>query len=330
MERAPVLGRGLVRDDRHGASSVGERDLGVERAPGPSPRGRSREGPLQELPVRAAHVDGDGRLEHVRRPAQTNRASHRVAGKRRLDEDLRRLLLDRAPSDRRVDNDAFTTDCLDRLPIDAERDPLDRREPGQRRDDLSDATEHRRAATTIVERPVDVYGRHPVRERNVAQGRPARDRGREPVRALAGRRPFQQLGERRARDGGCRFDRPPHRADLPVPEEVDGDRRHHRACLRGGGRRRPGRGLCCRAAVAPCRKQRTEHRDGCGRADRQTGHRAHGAGEMFGNHSAASRASAASVRPTIGANLNPCPEHADPTTIRPWRSRTNSSSAVFV
>src|SRR6188472_694708 len=49
VERAPVLGRGLVRDDRHGAGSVGKRDLGVERAPGPGPRGRSRESPLQEL-----------------------------------------------------------------------------------------------------------------------------------------------------------------------------------------------------------------------------------------------------------------------------------------
>ena len=45
---------------------------------------------------------------------------------------------------------------------------------------------------------------------------------------------------------------------------------------------------------------------------------------------AASRASAASVRPKAGANLNPCPEQADATTIRPWRSRTNDSSAVLV
>ena len=41
-------------------------------------------------------------------------------------------------------------------------------------------------------------------------------------------------------------------------------------------------------------------------------------------------ASAASVRPKAGANLNPCPEQADATTIRPCRSRTNDSSAVFV
>ena len=98
--------------------------------------------------------------------------SHAVPGKRRLDEDLRRLLLDRAPPDRRVDDDAFTPDRLDRFPVDAERDPLDRREPGQRRDDLGDATEHRRAAATVVEAPVEVDGRHAVRERDVAQGVP--------------------------------------------------------------------------------------------------------------------------------------------------------------
>ena len=48
------------------------------------------------------------------------------------------------------------------------------------------------------------------------------------------------------------------------------------------------------------------------------------------DQAAASRASAASVRPKAGANLNPCPEHADATTIRPCRSRTNDSSAVLV
>ena len=45
---------------------------------------------------------------------------------------------------------------------------------------------------------------------------------------------------------------------------------------------------------------------------------------------AASRASAASVRPKAGANLNPWPEQADATTMRPCRSSTNDSSAVLV
>ena len=58
--------------------------------------------------------------------------------------------------------------------------------------------------------------------------------------------------------------------------------------------------------------------------------RGHPARRLFGNQSAASRASAASVRPTTGANLKPWPEHAEPTTTRPCRSRTNPSSAVFV
>jgi hypothetical protein len=44
----------------------------------------------------------------------------------------------------------------------------------------------------------------------------------------------------------------------------------------------------------------------------------------------ASTASAASRLPTAGANLNPWPEQAEPTTIRPWRSRTNRSSTVVV
>ena len=47
-------------------------------------------------------------------------------------------------------------------------------------------------------------------------------------------------------------------------------------------------------------------------------------------HPDASRASAASVRPTTGANLKPWPEQADPTTTWPWRSRTKLSSAVLV
>src|SRR5581483_10271135 len=41
-------------------------------------------------------------------------------------------------------------------------------------------------------------------------------------------------------------------------------------------------------------------------------------------------ASAASRRPTAGANLKPCPEQAEPTTTRPLRSSTNCSSAVVV
>ncbi len=43
-----------------------------------------------------------------------------------------------------------------------------------------------------------------------------------------------------------------------------------------------------------------------------------------------SSASAASLRPTAGANLKPWPEQAEPTTTRPRRSRTNDSSAVLV
>ena len=43
-----------------------------------------------------------------------------------------------------------------------------------------------------------------------------------------------------------------------------------------------------------------------------------------------STARAASRFPTAGANLKPCPEQAEPTTIRPWRSRMNRSSSVVV
>ncbi len=41
-------------------------------------------------------------------------------------------------------------------------------------------------------------------------------------------------------------------------------------------------------------------------------------------------ASAATRVPTAGANLNPCPEHAEQTMIGPCRSITNASSAMFV
>jgi hypothetical protein len=53
-------------------------------------------------------------------------------------------------------------------------------------------------------------------------------------------------------------------------------------------------------------------------------------GEHLDRYAAASTASAASTRPTSGANLNPCPEQAEPTTTRPRRSSTNSSSSRLV
>ena len=80
-------------------------------------------------------------------PAKSDRARDAVAGERRLDEDLRRLLLDRGATDRRIDR---------RRP--RRRSPRRGRrrsgsatrstvgKPGERRHDLRDATEHRRAA----------------------------------------------------------------------------------------------------------------------------------------------------------------------------------------
>ena len=94
-------------------------------------------------------------------------------------------------------------------------------------------------------------------------------------------------------------------------------------------------GPSSRAAARPPRPRRTRRRRASGapaapRARPSGSSREHRARHLFGNQDAASCASAASVRPTTGANLKPWPEQAAPTTMRPWRSSTKPSSAVLV
>ena len=112
------------------------------------------------------------------------------------------------------------------------------------------------------------------------------------------------------------------RLGITLARQVDGDR--PRRIVGTGRRARRGR-------VATPRARRARNDADHDADDRgYPSHRADGARQLFGIQSAAARASAASVRPTIGANLNPCPEQAEPTTTRPCRSSTKRSSAVFV
>ncbi len=218
-----------------------------------------------------------------------------------------------------------------RVAIEPEGDTVDRREPGERGDHLCDAAEHRRAPAAVVERPGRSNGRHRVGERDVEECRAGRDRAREPARALVRGRAVEECFERRPWDSGIVVESVPcvEPGRVALAEEVDGDRhRVRRRCLR---RRVGGRARRRRLAALHRRTRSTRgDRSRSIAAMQDTSHGRDPAWQLFGNQSAASRASAASVRPTTGANLKPWPEQAEPTTMRPCRSRTKPSSAVFV
>ena len=195
-------------------------------------------------------------------------------------------------------------------------------------------------ATTWATRPASTRSRRrrrtPRRGRRWRRRPPPRRRAavsprgsrHQAARALLGCRPLEQRLERCSRDARGGLDRAAHRGDLAVAEEVHGEGGRLGRGLDGrrAGRRR-------RALVVAVTGRGDEHDEGeqcCRDTDARASSCAHRAGQLFGNQDAASRARAASVRPTTGANLNPWPEQADPTTMRPCRSRTKPSSAVFV
>ena len=317
VERPAVLGGRLERDDRHGPFGVGKRELDVERAPRPGPGGRRRER-LEESPRRQRRAP---RCETVASntlavPRRPNRASTlRSPGKRRLDEDLRGLLLDRTASDRRIDDDAFPADRLGGLAVEPERDALDRREAGQRRDDLRDATEHRRAAATVVERTRQVdRSPTPSASERSTQCRFRRDRAREARRALlVVGRPVEQ--RRRATPAPRRVSISTVRrtgAIFPVAEVIHGD-----------GRSSPGSVVCGvvrwsahlsvgsrslrRRRIRPRRRtQRRRQRRG------QDEHvsiasRGHRARRLFGNHVGRIARERGERPPEGGGELEPVP-----------------------
>ena len=184
-------------------------------------------------------------------------------------------------------------------------DALDVRELGQRVHDLR-RRESGQRRILLAGRPSPC----PARPRRAQAPRLASTcRSRRPAPPRSGRRSRdRRVAE--ASSAGLRFDGASDGCDLALANEVDRDL------------------LLARPSVTS--------RHPCTRLRRARGVRsravscANRASELFGNQVAASRASAASVLPTAGANLNPWPEQAEPTTMRPWRSRTNSSSAVLV
>ena len=91
-----------------GPFAPGSLQVGVEGPSRPRPRRGGREGLQDDVVRRVAHLDRDGRLVHVRRAAQADRRFDDVAVQRRLDEDLRGLLLEGLARQRgaAVDDDA--------------------------------------------------------------------------------------------------------------------------------------------------------------------------------------------------------------------------------
>ena len=80
--------------------------------------------------------------------------------------------------------------------VDPEGDPVDGREPRERRDDLCDASEHRRASAPVVEGPVEIDRGDASGDGDVAQRGSRGDRAREAGRDLVLGRPGEQLGQR--------------------------------------------------------------------------------------------------------------------------------------
>ena len=203
----------------------------------------------------------------------------------------------------------------------AEADALDRREARECRHDLGDARLHRRAAAAVVELP--------ERSTVATPSATAMSRSRVPSGIALARPPARSSDVGPSSSASSEPARRPawlhraaHRGDLPVAEEVDGE---------GSSPASSRRASCRSSSTAPRRRRCTPRRRARrGRAvlprhRAQTSSCAHRAGQLFGNQDAASHARAANVRPTTGANLNPWPEQADPTTTRPWRSRTKPS-----
>ena len=115
-------------------------------------------------------------------------------------------------------------------------------EPRERRDDLRDAAEHRRAPAAVVERAGEIHRRDTVGDGDVEERRPLGDRRHEAVGLLGAGRAGHQRLERGPGDSRRRRDRPANRGDHAVPEQVHREgrrlgrrlrRRLRRACRLG-------------------------------------------------------------------------------------------------
>ena len=224
------------------------------------------------------------------------------------------------PPDRRIDDDALASDRRDRFALELEPDPLHAREAGQRRDDLRDPTEHRRASAPVVEGSAEIDGRDAASNVSPSSSVPARDRADETAgrsRRRSGLRAARRAP--RARGRGSRGSRA-GRA---------------RSCRRGGSRRwwttsHPCRWATSHSSSPPHAAAERAPEDASTTIADPGLPSSESCPAVVRNSCCGVARERRERRPTTGANLKPWPEHADPTTTRPWRSRTNPSSAVFV
>src|SRR5256886_4516504 len=170
--------------------------------------------------------------------------------------DQRREVLVGAAADRVVEHDSTAREDVHRRAVDLEAHPLDRRELGQRVDDLCQAQLQRaRAGSRLVVRgQIDL--RDPVRDRDVREeARRARDLRADPLSTLGAGRAGEQRAERCGRDaprGRMRAKRlhesaVPHEEDLERPAGRERLRDLRRLRRRGLLRRRPERDRLVRA-----------------------------------------------------------------------------------
>ena len=127
--------------------------------------------------------------------------AERGARRRPVDEDRRQLVVEPRPADRPVEDDPLAAEDRHDRAVDLEQDRVDRRELGQRVDDLGEAELGRRAAAAGRELARQVDRRDAVLDRQPQQLRAGRDRARDRLEAVAlDRGAREQRVHRRGRD----------------------------------------------------------------------------------------------------------------------------------